>query len=1150
VTQAEAAPKGPAAAPTATPTPPAGSRRACASDAECPDETICEASVCRRIQHRVNVFYLYYQDGTFREVLGLYWNKRGPSGYTVLFPFYWNYFGPRERSRIVAPFYWHFEDDVARRSTTVIVPGLPVSWTRQPGARSFAVWPLFYASSRFGWAAPLLGSFRIADPDHGKSFGAMAFLYWSKRTPRSAFDLGVPVFVSVRSPASAFTFALPLTLYWRTGPSWFFSAFPLWWAAGNTQTRWRFHMLVPIFFARSGEHGRSFTLITPLGGYSRDDDARSKTLTVWPVLSFFRRDPVRSLDIVTPFYIRHRDHEADANTRLLALLLYLRDDPGGSTSIVFPIFWRFKDAATQSTGTVVFPFAYHRSGPNGSATYAGIFPLWFFHRRLADGGASTGVFPLVFSGHRGDASHLVVFPLFWHFASARSSVTVLPLFYSTRNAGGAHAGIPPLLFWGHDRTGKSYVIQFPLLWRFADARARTSTTVTVVGFWGASPAGWRLGVGPLLPIVWAAGGGPRRHLVVFPVLWHFADDRRDESSTLVTLYFHRRRGGETTDALFPLLYYRRGARTPGDDQTSFTLFPFIHYRRDASTRLWITPLAAAASGPLRAAGFVGPYLWYRGPKFEARGIPLLYADVFRRDTRERTRQFGPFVALDSPAKSSRVLLPLFGFYRDAHETDTFILPSYFRQRRDDGYAVDTFLPLFWHSRWQDHRATVIGPWYQRQAPLVYNTGLVPLYFWAKSADRTLLVLPLLLTFHRRDFRSASTVTWVGPLFRTVTPQSSRTVVFPLWWSLANRADPERGLRNPGGYRILLPVYFHFASAVTGSRWSLLPPLYWSTHGGERTRALLPIAWYSRNDTDHVGTEAILPLFYTAHGPNRFTLFTLLAGISRGGTTHRWYVGPLFVSNSAEGSIRALFPLYYSELDRGSESRTRFFLPLLHFSRTQPRRSISTWAALFWRRTDITSATTVVVPLFYDIQDYRQKRTTILVPLFLRHANEVTHDSYWVLPVFYRHVNPTDSTHVLFPLIWDFKHPRSRTTLVLPLFAHWTRATYSGTYVFPNIYYRKGFIPGAIGGTPQTEDGTWRLLIPPLFEAAVARPGDFRWEILGGLFGKERIGRNHYLKLFFFSIATQKSTAMQTSWYGQPTRPSRGRPARGVATNIW
>jgi len=37
----------------------------------------------------------------------------------------------------------------------------------------FAIWPLFYRSTKFGWAVPLLGSFEIADPDH------RADAYWA-----------------------------------------------------------------------------------------------------------------------------------------------------------------------------------------------------------------------------------------------------------------------------------------------------------------------------------------------------------------------------------------------------------------------------------------------------------------------------------------------------------------------------------------------------------------------------------------------------------------------------------------------------------------------------------------------------------------------------------------------------------------------------------------------------------------------------------------------------------------------------------------------------------------------------------------------------------------------------------------------------------
>jgi hypothetical protein len=310
-----------------------------------------------------------------------------------------------------------------------------------------------------------------------------------------------------------------------------------------------------------------------------------------------------------------------------------------------------------------------------------------------------------------------------------------------------------------------------------------------------------------------------------------------------------------------------------------------------------------------------------------------------------------------------------------------------------------------------------------------------------------------------------------------------------------------------------------------------------------------VAWYTRDDAKQSGSEAILPLFYASQGPGRFTLLTLLAGFSRNTVgSRRWYVGPLYVSDTVESSSRFLIPAFFTHTNKLTETTTRVIPPLLHFSRTSPEKSFSTWLGLFWRRTDIASATTLVLPLFADVHDYRASRTTLMLPLFVRHANETTGDSYLLAPLLYRHASPEMATTVLFPLFWDFKAKARRTTILFPLFAHWTRPTYSGTYVFPVFYYRKGLLAG--GPTAGAPDGTWRLFIPPLFDAAVKRKGDLRWEILGGLFGKERIGRNHYLKVLFMTFETQKASQVQTSWYGQPRRPSRAHPARGLATSNW
>ena len=278
--------------------------------------------------------------------------------------------------------------------------------------------------------------------------------------------------------------------------------------------------------------------------------------------------------------------------------------------------------------------------------------------------------------------------------------------------------------------------------------------MTTAGFDGRSPQSGA-GVGYSIPPV---GGRwqDRRHFVLFPLVWHFGDDKRDESTTVVATFLHRRRGGETTDALFPLVYYRRGARPGGSEETSFTLFPLVHYRKDAFTRLLLTPLAGSVTGPRRAGGFVGPYLWYRGPTLSAAGIPFLYADITRVETGERTRQFGPLFTITAR------IMARWSFCRSSAATTTpGTGTTYFpRTSAAQGGCVRRrhLSALFWRSIWRD-RTTRRRIWYTAGSD-VHNTGLVPFYFWRRTRPaRCCSYRPSDVSSPR--LKADTSVTWAG-----------------------------------------------------------------------------------------------------------------------------------------------------------------------------------------------------------------------------------------------------------------------------------------------------------------------------------------------------------------------------------------------------
>jgi hypothetical protein len=1190
---------------TSASTTTAAGGKSCSRDDECSAGTICEHGVCQAFERPFDLL-LYRRDGASTDLIPFYFSLRGNPGHRVVAPFYWHFWSPESRTKIVFPFYWRVEDHLKQRVVTVV--GL-YSHTRQPDARSWAVWPFFYASTKFGWAAPLLGSFTIGDPDRQKALGLLGFLYFWKRNGDDKFDVS-PLFISTRSKQSAFTFALPLNFYWRNesgsnllilpiglrhtnkdggyfgsllgyssvegesksgsflwlywfgrsptdnydvgfpllwsfrspessttvvppvfharrGNSYIGSAALLSWWGGNRDKGSNWQLFLPFYYGGRGDHGKTALYLSPLGGYRRDDNAGSHGLT-WlapPILRWHDRQS--ELESYLLLYWHYRDIQGDSDTTLVGNY-YQRKDPNGSTRVVFPLFWSFKDKRNGASAHSLFPFYFHRHSAEERTTTAGIFPLWAYWRRFADGGHSAGLFPFVFSGERHDRSHLIVAPLLWHFRNQdKSSTLALPLWYHSRDANSSHTYVPPLLYFSGQDRGASYHIQIPLFWHFADSRRGTSTTIAPLFFRDVDRNGTANGI---LPLLFWGGGSQRSHFVLFPIFWHFRDDSVQRSTTVAGLYWHRRWGNETTDALFPIFHYRRGTRPGGQEESSLTLFPLFHHRKNSQASLFLSPLAAWTNRPGLKAGFAGPYFWVRNDQVDAQGVPLLYLDHTRLSTGERTRMFGPWIMVDSPSVSTRVLFPLYARFREKGDVGTYVFPLYFGRRSDSGYHLDSFLPFYWSSYDQHHRALSIGPWFSTRNHQTQSraTGLLPLYAYAKNPQRSFLATPLFY-YHRNHETQTSQV--IAPLyFQSSHPDGGWRVVFPLWWQSRNKGESQA---------FLFPLFWHFANRDEQSSFTLAGPLLWSHKGTDRTRGLLPLGWYSRDPQNETGSNALMPLFYESHTRTNQTFATALFGFGTGPDRFWMYVPPFVWKDNSKSRFSMLFPLWFSSTNKAAETNTRVIPPLLHYSRSTPTHSLSTALLLYWRKTNVLSSTTLGLPLYYDIHNYRDSRLTMFLPLYMRYRNHVSEQTYnMVFPLFYRRSGPTDATTIAFPLYWRFWSQERSTTVLFPLYWGVRRATWEGAYIFPTIWTSKGLGP---------EAGTSNFWVFPFWHYQVKRPGDVSWDALLGLAGYERIGRSRFLTILFIPFELEPVSPAKTAWYGRaPKRPA----PRGLSTQIW
>ncbi len=634
---------------------------------------------------------------------------------------------------------------------------------------------------------------------------------------------------------------------------------PLWWSGGDTAKGEAFRTLLPFFYWERADHDKRSLWVTPIGGYSRDDVQGSRTLAAVAVDLHAARSHQRAAHHhagVHPLPQRRSglDHESDraaASTGARIRPARRRRSSRSSGGSATPRPARPRRRCCRSSR--------YRSGPAESSWFAGVFPLWAYHRTFTGQGGgepgwSAGLFPLAFFGsarrqrpRRGLPAVLAL-----RERRTRRRPSLFPLFYRHRDKHETSTGMLPLVFFGHNDRGTQLRRPVPVLL----ALRRRPRGLVDHGDAARLPP---LDARQLERRAAAAGlRGRRRRQVA----------RRDRAAVLAV---HRRRRAEVDDGgaqllppqprqrdhrlLLPadLLPARRAARRQRRDQLHAVPDRALSARRrlqpggDAAGRV----VEEADEGGDRAFGFVGPYLWYRGAIFDAKGVPFIYADVTNHATDERTRQYGPWFEIDAPGSRSRIFFPFYGRYDDAQEHDTYVFPTFFRQRKTNGDG-----DRHRSSRSTGIRArapastTMAGLWYSHRDTGVHDTGVAPFYFYAKNDKRSILAVPPVLLYRRHDFTNDS-VRMLGGDHRlshaAIPPRTRR------WCSRSGGRDTTSRSAAPRAVPGLL--------ALRGRARRTPRSTSWGRSSGRRaarsrTRGLAPIAWRSDDSATGASSNAL------------------------------------------------------------------------------------------------------------------------------------------------------------------------------------------------------------------------------------------------------------------------------------------------------
>ncbi len=421
---------------------------------------------------------------------------------------------------------------------------------------------------------------------------------------------------------------------------------------------------------------------------------------------------------------------------------------------------------------------------------------------------------------------------------------------------------------------------------------------------------------------------------------------------------------------------------------------------------------------------------------------------------------------------------------------------YYQQRSTD-FDADVVFPFFWHLRDKNTYTTVVGPFAHQESdgedggPPTHANWLPPLFFEGKTKDGGgYLHIPPLLTFTEHSDRDGLNV--IGPAFCK--------------WKGGPSCDIRTADKIDMG---IAPFYFYGRDTGPdgrgGSEYEVIPPLlhYYSYNEATDSETNLwgPLLWQRDRDGE---VFDILPLFYRNWGKNydNITLFPFFHYGYKGNS--HLLITPLFVE---------------AESEEGADTFVTW-----GYARYRGRTELDMITPLFWwyRDPDIGLDTKLLFPFYYQSTSPRVDDLMIF-PFYAHFKRPGLSESTWVTPLFNYNTSVTgwstniypiffagrkyEDTHLVIPPIyWDFATPKSRTTVVFPLFFRYADKDSVDQLVL-NSYYSEQKVAGG---------KEWEFHFFPAFSFGASPTGHW-WNILYGLAGYTRDGTMSKVRALYIPI---------------------------------
>lgn len=737
----------------------------------------------------LHIFPFYWSskktDGKFQAFVPLYFHRKtlekkystvlpfftsitydsGRSRQFHVFPLYYSVNEPREKQRVIFPFWWHTFSTGLKGDTTLKNTFFPIYYKGKSPHRTYlSIFPLYFSSSDVQkqfqclfpiylhhydkWTqydmkvyTPLFWRWKYSDENkHTYLFP----LYWAKKTVegtdttirRTFFPIFhysktsyhenyyvfpllfrfcnsryhsltlFPLFSTGRSSDGKSNHLTITPLLWvnHTAKKKSMVLFPLWWQKKLYQNGDTISKtaLFPIFrSARSNEMNNQSVLFL----YYHNDNKKRHTLSIWPFYSQgYRKDKEKTFFSITPFYW-HIKKEKISRDFLFPVLWYsvkYRHDNTAFRTTLFPIYWNYRDSFKQKT--LIIPFLYRFKNFNNTSIT--LFPFFTTGRSNINNTSYLFSLPIIWKFKNESKERTIVFPFWWDFTDYGKNDTLkrkvlFPLVSYSRNKDYSSGRIFPFVYWTKEKDQHRFGL-IPLYFSGSNQSAKTAYRVFSL-------------------LLWKFYSPEKQQTVLFPLLWNNKGTNEQNPYVKTTLFpflWYRQNNDRKSFMVCPLAYY---SKAPGRERLG--LFPLIWhskgiYRDDTLSTHMITPLYwSFKRDHYRFRILVPLFLQTKNDNLQTTSVFPLFSIGNSHDNKSGFRIITPIAGyIFNPAIKHFYLFPLLNIKKsDSLKTQSFLYFLYRREKSTKYSRTSAIWPLIESYRSEGRKSFRIAPfiWYHK-----------------------------------------------------------------------------------------------------------------------------------------------------------------------------------------------------------------------------------------------------------------------------------------------------------------------------------------------------------------------------------------------------------------------------------------------------